>query len=124
MEKPGIPLDSSSTREGTPRSRRSRVVIQRIGRRRTGAAGRDRPGNFPGANEDVIDIAYEDHRAVKTHVEKLKILHPTDPEFIAGMEELKDPVVELVAEEEEVLFTEATLNLDTKRLGEQMQARK
>ncbi len=40
------------------------------------------------------------------------------------MEELKDPVVELVAEEEEVLSTEATLNLDTKRLGEQMQARK
>ena len=74
--------------------------------------------------EDVIDIAYEDHRAVKTLLAKLKILHPTDPEFIAGMEELKDLVMEHVAEEEEVLFAEATLNLDTKTLGKQMQARK
>ncbi|MEO8327288.1 MAG: hypothetical protein ABI618_15660 [Nitrospirota bacterium] len=74
--------------------------------------------------EDVIDIAYEDHRAVKTLVAKLKILHPTNPEFLTGMEELKDLVMEHVAEEEEVLFADATLNLDTKTLGEQMQARK
>ena len=40
------------------------------------------------------------------------------------MEELKDLVMEHVAEEEEVLFAEATLNLDTKTLGKQMQARK
>ncbi|MGZ8382644.1 MAG: hemerythrin domain-containing protein [Nitrospira sp.] len=74
--------------------------------------------------DEVINIAYEDHQAVKALIGTLKTLDSTDPGFTAGMEELKDLVMEHVVEEEDLLFPEAKLNLNTQTLGQQMQERK
>jgi hemerythrin superfamily protein len=74
--------------------------------------------------EDVIDSVYEDHQAVKELIERLRGLSPESPEFESGMEELKELVTDHVTEEEEVLFAEAKLRLDTKLIGRQMQERK
>ena len=74
--------------------------------------------------EDVIDSVYEDHQAVKELIERLRSLPPGTSEFQSGMAELKELVTDHVAEEEEVLFTEAKLTLDTKLIGRQMEERK
>ena len=74
--------------------------------------------------EDVIESVYEDHQAVKELIERLRSLQPESPEFQSGMAELKELVTDHVAEEEEVLFTEAKLTLDTKLIGRQMEERK
>ncbi|MGZ8382576.1 MAG: hemerythrin domain-containing protein [Nitrospira sp.] len=73
---------------------------------------------------EVIDSAYEDHQAVKALIGRLRSLSSGAPEFQSGMAELKELVTDHVAEEEEVLFSEAKLRLDTKVLGSQMQERK
>ena len=74
--------------------------------------------------EDVIDSVYEDHQAVKELIERLRSFSSESPEFESGMEELKELVTDHVTEEEEVLFAEAKLRLDTKLIGRQMQERK
>ncbi len=74
--------------------------------------------------EDVIASAYEDHQAVKELMGRLRSLSPESPDFQTGMLELKELVTDHVAEEEEVLFAEAKLKIDTKALGSEMQERK
>jgi hemerythrin superfamily protein len=74
--------------------------------------------------EDVIASAYEDHQAVKELIGRLRSLSPESPDFQTGMMELKELVTDHVAEEEEVLFAEAKLKIDTKALGSEMQERK
>ena len=74
--------------------------------------------------EDVIDSVYEDHQAVKELIGRLRSLNLQDPEFHSGMAELKELVTDHVGEEEEVLFAEARLNLNTKQVGRQMLERK
>jgi hemerythrin superfamily protein len=74
--------------------------------------------------EDVIASAYEDHQAVKELIARLRSLSPESPDFQPGMMELKELVTDHVAEEEEVLFAEAKLKIDTKALGSEMQERK
>jgi hemerythrin superfamily protein len=74
--------------------------------------------------EGVIDSVYEDHQAVKDLIERLRSMPSESPEFESGMEELKELVTDHVTEEEEVLFAEAKLRLDTKLIGRQMQERK
>ena len=74
--------------------------------------------------EDVIDSVYEDHQAVKELIGRLRSLNLQDPEFHSGMAELKELVTDHVGEEEEVLFAEARLNLNTKLVGRQMLERK
>lgn len=73
---------------------------------------------------EVIDSMYEDHQAVKELIARLRSLGPQSPEFQSGMMELKELVSEHVFEEEEVLFAEAKLTLDTKTVGRHMQERK
>jgi hemerythrin superfamily protein len=74
--------------------------------------------------EDVVASAYEDHQAVKELIGRLRSLSPESPDFQSGMMELKELVTDHVAEEEEVLFAEAKLKIDTKALGSQMEERK
>lgn len=74
--------------------------------------------------EDVIDSVYEDHQAVKELIARLRSLRTSSPEFQSGMAELKELVTDHVAEEEEVLFAEANMQLDTKLIGRQIQERK
>ncbi|HET6675087.1 MAG TPA: hemerythrin domain-containing protein [Nitrospiraceae bacterium] len=75
-------------------------------------------------DEDVIASAYEDHQAVKELIHRLKGLDPNTSDFQQGMMELREMVTDHAAEEEDVLFTEAKLKLDTNTLGVQMQERK
>jgi hemerythrin superfamily protein len=74
--------------------------------------------------EDVIASAYEDHQTVKELIQRLKNLDPGSADFRQGMTELQEMVIDHVAEEEEILFAEAELKLDTKTLGLQLQERK
>ncbi|MGC3976692.1 MAG: hemerythrin domain-containing protein [Nitrospira sp.] len=74
--------------------------------------------------EDVLDSAYEDHQAVKDLIGTLRGRTAQDPDFESGMAELRELVTNHVAEEEEVLFAEAKLKLDTAMVGRQMQERK
>lgn len=75
-------------------------------------------------DEDVIAPAYEDHQAVKELIHRLKGLESSSSDFQQGMMELREMVTDHAAEEEDVLFTEAKLKLDTNTLGVQMQERK
>ncbi len=75
-------------------------------------------------DEDVIASAYEDHQAVKELIHRLKGLDPSTSDFQQGMMELREMVTEHAAEEEDVLFAEAKLKLDTNTLGVQMHERK
>jgi hypothetical protein len=75
-------------------------------------------------DEDVITSAYEDHQAVKELIHRLKGLDSGSSDFQQGMIELREMVIDHVAEEEDVLFAEAKLKLDINKLGVQMQERK
>jgi hemerythrin superfamily protein len=75
-------------------------------------------------DEDVIASAYEDHQAVKELIHRLKGLDSGSSDFQQGMSELREMVIDHVAEEEDVLFAEAKLKLDINKLGVQMQERK
>lgn len=67
--------------------------------------------------EDLITLAYEDHKAVKELIEELKRLEPSSGQYRDRFTELREAVIDHVGEEEEVLFPEARLKLDTKKLG-------
>ena len=74
--------------------------------------------------EDVIASAYEDHQSVKELIQRLKALDPAGNDFQQGMVELQEMVKDHVMDEEDVLFPEAQLKLDTKAIATQMQERK
>ena len=76
------------------------------------------------SNSEILAAALEDHQTVKELIHRLKSLDPTSSDFNQGIVELHEMVTEHAAEEEEVLFAEARLRLDTKTLGLQMQERK
>jgi hemerythrin superfamily protein len=74
--------------------------------------------------EDVIASAYEDHQSVKELIQRLKPLDAGGDDFQQGIVELQEMVKDHVSEEEEVLFPEAQLKIDTKSIATQMQERK
>jgi hemerythrin superfamily protein len=67
--------------------------------------------------EDLITLAYEDHKAVKDLIQELKQLAAGSEQYRDRFLELKEAVTDHVGEEEEMLFPEARLNVDTKKLG-------
>jgi hemerythrin superfamily protein len=74
--------------------------------------------------EDLITLAYEDHKAVKDMIQELKGLDPSEDRYRTLFEELREAVIDHVGEEEEVMFPEAKLKLDTKQIGEEIVKRR
>jgi len=74
--------------------------------------------------EDMIANAYDDHRVVRDMIAELRNNDVSSPEFRESMIELQQTVADHVSQEEDELFPQAQLNMDTKTLGMQMQQRK
>ena len=74
--------------------------------------------------EDMIANAYDDHRVVRDMIAELRNNDASSPEFRQSMIELQQTVAAHVSQEEDELFPQAQLNMDTKTLGMQMQQRK
>jgi hypothetical protein len=74
--------------------------------------------------DDIINAAFEDHQTVKQMIHRLKSLDPQTSDFHQGMMELDGIVSDHVAQEEEIFFLEAKIQLDIKTLGELMIERK
>jgi hemerythrin superfamily protein len=74
--------------------------------------------------EDMIATAYDEHRAVRDMIAQLKQKDASSPEYRQGMIELQQAVVDHVSAEEDEIFAQAQLSLDTKALGMHMQQRK
>ena len=74
--------------------------------------------------EDMIAAAYDDHHVVRDMIAELKNNDASSLEFRQSMIELQQTVVDHVSQEEDELFPQAQLNVDTKTLGMQMQQRK
>ncbi len=84
----------------------------------------DEDNDEPATGDDIITAAFEDHQTVKELIHRLKSLDPQTSYFHEGMMELEAIVSDHVAQEEEILFLEAKIQLDVKTLGEQMIQRK
>jgi hemerythrin superfamily protein len=67
--------------------------------------------------DSVVALAYEDHKAVKELIEELKGIDPASDQYRERFLEMKEAVTDHIEEEEEVLFAEARLKVDTKKLG-------
>lgn len=67
--------------------------------------------------EDLITLSYEDHKAMKELIQELRQLDSSSDQYRDRFMELQEAVTDHVGEEEEVLFAEAKLKLDTKKLG-------
>jgi hemerythrin superfamily protein len=74
--------------------------------------------------EDAVTSAYDDHRMVRDQITRLRQMDASSPEFRQAMVELQDMVTDHVSVEEDELFNQARISLDTKALGRQMQERK
>jgi hemerythrin superfamily protein len=74
--------------------------------------------------EDAVTSAYDDHRMVRDQITRLREMDASSPEFRQAMVELQDMVTDHVSVEEDELFNQARISLDTKTLGRQMQERK
>ena len=74
--------------------------------------------------EDMIAAAYDDHHVVRDMIAELRKNDASSLEFRQSMIELQQTVVDHVSQEEDELFPQAQLNVDTKTLGMQMQQRK
>jgi hemerythrin superfamily protein len=74
--------------------------------------------------ENLITLAYEDHKAMKDLITELKQLDPAGDQYRDRFTELRESVIDHVGEEEEVLFAEAKLKLDTKKLGAEIVKRR
>jgi len=74
--------------------------------------------------EDMVAVAYDDHRVVRDMIAELRDNAASGPEFQQSMIELQQTVAAHVSQEEDELFPQAQLNMDTKTLGMQMQQRK
>lgn len=73
---------------------------------------------------DMIAGAYDDHRVVRDMIAQLRNNDPSSLEFRQSMIELQQTVTGHVSHEEDELFPQAQLSMDTKTLGMQMQQRK
>lgn len=74
--------------------------------------------------DNVVALAYEDHKAVKESIEEIKGIDPASDQYRERFLELKEAVTDHVEEEEEVLFAEARLKVDTKKLGAEIVKRR
>lgn len=74
--------------------------------------------------EDMIANAYDDHRVVRDMIAELRNNDASSPEFRQSLIELQQTVADHVSQEEDELFPQAQLNMDTKTIGVQMQQRK
>jgi hemerythrin superfamily protein len=74
--------------------------------------------------EDLITLAYEDHKAVKELISELRSLEPSSDQYRDRFTEFREAVTDHVGEEEEVLLPEAKLKLDTKKLGAEIVKRR
>lgn len=74
--------------------------------------------------ENLITLAYEDHKAMKDLMAELRQLNPSSDQYRDRFTELRESVTDHVGEEEEVLFAEAKLKLDTKKLGAEIVKRR
>ena len=77
-----------------------------------------------GDDEDLITHAYDEHRTVRDMIAQLRNNDASSLEFRQSMIELQQAVEDHVFEEEDELFAQAQLSVDTKMLGEQMHRRK
>ena len=84
----------------------------------------DEDHDEPVTEDDLITAAFEDHQTVKELIHRLKSLDPQTADFHQGVMELEAIVSDHVAQEEDILFMEAKIQLDVKTLGEQMIQRK
>jgi len=84
----------------------------------------DEDHDEPPTEDDIITAAFEDHQTVKELIHRLKSLDPQTTDFDQGVMELEAIVSDHVAQEEDILFMEAKIQLDVKTLGEQMIQRK
>jgi len=85
----------------------------------------DEPGETPEEiAEDMIANAYDDHRVVRDMIAELRNSDVSTLEFRQSMIELQQTVMDHVSQEEDELFPQAQLNMDTKTLGVQMEQRK
>ena len=84
----------------------------------------DIEGDTEEEGENLITLAYEDHKAMKDLITELKQLDPAGDQYRDRFTELRESVIDHVGEEEEVLFAEAKLKLDTKKLGAEIVKRR
>ncbi len=84
----------------------------------------DIEGDTEEEGENLITLAYEDHKAMRDLITELKQLDPSGDEYRDRFTELRESVIDHVGEEEEVLFAEAKLKLDTKKLGAEIVKRR
>jgi len=73
---------------------------------------------------NMIINAYDEHRVVRDIIAQLRQKDALSREFQQAMIELQQTVADHVLEEEDELFAEAQLTVDTKMLGMQMRQRK
>lgn len=74
--------------------------------------------------EDMIATAYDEHRVVRDLIAQLRNNDASSLEFRQSMIELQQAVSDHVSQEEDEIFPQAQLSIDTKMLGMQMQQRK
>ena len=86
------------------------------------SASVDRGEEFKVMN--MIINAYDEHRVVRDIIAQLRQKDALSREFQQAMIELQQTVADHVLEEEDELFAEAQLTVDTKMLGMQMRQRK
>lgn len=84
----------------------------------------ERNGDEEETVEDMIAGAYDDHRVVRDMIAQLRNNDTSSLEFRQSMIELQQTVAGHVSQEEDELFPQAQLSMDTKTLGMQMQQRK
>ncbi len=84
----------------------------------------DIEGDTEEEGENLITLAYEDHKAMKDLITELKQLDRSSDQYRNRFTELRESVTDHVGEEEEVLFAEAKLKLDTKKLGAEIVKRR
>jgi hemerythrin superfamily protein len=77
-----------------------------------------------GIAEDMITNTYDEHRVVRDMIAQLKNNDASSLEFRQSMIELQHTVTDHVSQEEDKLFPQAQLSMDTKTLGMQMQQRR
>jgi hypothetical protein len=71
-----------------------------------------------------ITDAYDEHNVVRGIIAQLRLKDASSPEFQQTMMELQQTVADHAFEEEDELFAEAQLTVDTTTLGMHMQQRK